>query len=129
MTTKSKYRPAYDKEQFGNKTAILVEVIARTCLNDRGVQIIPGEEMTFAERGNAPTREQAEYFVRHADLWVRWFYANNQTWKRAIESPKNGGNYGRDYCYTFVGHWADAFLKDPTKYIERHTMDALENQS
>ena len=129
MTTKSRYRQPYDKETFSNKTAILVEVIATTCLNERGVQIIPGQELAHADNGNPPTREQAEYFVRHADMWVRWFYANDQTWKRAIDSPKRGGTYGRDYCHTFVGHWADAFLKDPTQYIQRHPMDRLDSQS
>lgn len=109
------YRPPYDKTHFENKTALLVELIARTVLDEK------------TKEGNKPEPDQVEYFVTHSDLWVRWFYANDQTWKRAIDSHKNNGNYGRDYVYRFVGHWADAFLKNPADYIAKHPKDKLDD--
>ena len=36
------------------------------------------------------------WFVKHVDVWTRWFHANNAEWKRSLESE---GNQGRDQLY------------------------------
>lgn len=107
---KATAKPPFSKETFENRTALLIEVIAETCLEKRGVNI-------------HENNEQVRYFITLADLWVRYLYANDKTWRSKIDSKRD--NQSRDWCYMFVGHWADAFVKDRDWFIAHHPLDAL----
>jgi len=99
---KPKYLPPTTREHFEACTPIMPGVIAETCLGRRQHTLTPA---------------QAAWFVRHVDVWTRWFHANNPKWKRSLESKSNAG---RDQLYVWVNHWLDAYLLDPERYQAQH---------
>lgn len=98
------------KTIFEDKTSLLPEVVARTVLDE------------MQQKGHVlPSKEQQDWFIKHADVWTRYLHANNSMWKRKLESES-----GRGRLYLFVGHWAEAFLMDPVGYFEKHPLEELE---
>lgn len=103
----TRHRPPTSRKRFEQRTPIMPDVVAQACLEQRRHDLTPA---------------QAEWFVRHVDVWTRWFHANNAKWKRSLESD---GNQGRDQLYVWVNHWLDAYLLDPRRYQDRHPTEML----
>ena len=78
------------------------DVIAETCLGQRQHSLTPA---------------QVSWFIRHVDVWTRWFHANNAKWKMSLEAKDNSG---RDQLYVWVNHWLDAYLLNPERYQSQH---------
>jgi hypothetical protein len=94
-----------DREQFEQKTSLLLPVIVRTCLGNHRL-----------------TDAQVEWFQDHVDHRVRWYHANKPEWTRKLNSPTN---LGRDWVYMWVTHWLSAYLLDPEDYQQRCPTEAL----
>lgn len=52
--------------------------------------------------------------------WITSFmnyqFNNNERFRKNVKSKINGGNYGRDFLYSFIEHWVKA------KTWEKHPM-------
>lgn len=90
---------------FERRTSLAIDVIASTVLLQKSPQ----------HRVGCPTDETR--FIRLCDRWVRWFHANNPKWRRKLE-----GDHGREWCYGWIGHWADSLLLDPKRFWKRHSL-------
>lgn len=105
-TSTKKYKKPVSREVFETKTALLLDVIAENVV----VQFENEYKQTL-------TKEQREWSVNHADVRIRWFYANDKKWYKKLN---NKTNVGRDYCYMFVAHWLKAFMMNNEQYKKRH---------
>lgn len=96
-------KPACSQKKFDRDVIVMPEAVADTCLNDRGADI---------------DRPLEDWFRMFVGWYVRWLYANDKKWKRELKADDP-----RDFLYTWVGHWADAFLKDPATYMAHRRLD------
>ncbi len=64
--------------------------------------------------------ENRQWFLNYCDTYTRWLHANRRDWNRHLNGVK-----GRDFLWDFMGHWADAFIKDPDLFKQRHPLEAL----
>lgn len=95
---------------FESRTPLMLDVVITHVMEQKGIRFPI----------NGITQQQLDNFANHANEWIRWFHANNKQWRKKIES-----NAGREWLYTFVGHWCDAFKLNPDTYLQRHTLDSL----
>jgi len=72
-------------------------------------------DAVMEERRLSGTSE-ARWFADHVDCWVRWFHANDPKWRRRLD---RADEKDLDWVYMWVNHWADSFIKDPQKYVDR----------
>jgi hypothetical protein len=107
-----------DKTTFEDETCLLIEIIAETVLNERGIIIVRDIPNVNDVGRVGLNRQQCEQFIKHCDERVRWMDHNNPTWHKKLRSKR--GSVGRDYLYIFVNHWTDSFLQNPVEYFERH---------
>lgn len=75
-----------------------------------------------ARHNGEVTQEQANWFVAHADTWLRWMHANKPIWRKKLERQENKD---RDFILTFVRHWKDAFVQNPDRYKLQHPLEDL----
>ena len=86
-------QPPTPSADFERLTGLLPDLVAETVLS---------------RVGHSLSDDQVKWFVNHADMWTRWFHANNARWRRSLQS---NGNAGRDRLYDFVKHWLLAIAK------------------
>jgi len=68
---------------------LLTWLIAETCLEQANIE---------------PTKEIVNWLVTFAN----YQFNNNELFKKGVLSRANNGCAGRDYLYTFIGHWVKA---------------------
>ncbi len=102
----STMKPAISREAFEEHTPIMPDVIAETVLDRRQHNL---------------DADAQKWFIEHADLRVRFMFTNDKKWKRRLK-----GEQCREFTYMFVNHWADAYLKSPALYRERHPNSYME---
>lgn len=95
-------------EQFEDVTGLILDVVIDTVL----------ERADYSRA----TPEQWNFFRNHINIWIRWFDANNKKYRRKMRAKSNSG---RDFVYILMNHWLNAFMLDPTRYIERHPISSL----
>lgn len=100
------FRNATPDSTFFANCAIEPDLIAMDVLDDRGADgLIPGR--------------QYDWFVDFAQQWTRYLHANNRKWRSFLEDNE------RDMLYGFMCEWADSFLDDPDKFMDRFSMSRI----
>jgi hypothetical protein len=89
-------------KDFEAATALVPDLIASIVLENRTHNL---------------TTDQVDWFARHCDARLRWFYEHKPEWRRKLQGPN-----GRDEAYMWIGHWADGFTLRPDTYMARHPM-------
>lgn len=106
MTHKTK--PPTPVEQFQDETSVMPEVIAQTVLMD--------ERRVWYDL----SEQDREWFLNHVSRRLRHMDANVDTFHAKL---RTGDNWGRDACYMWVRHWADAYIDGPADYKKKHPLN------
>jgi len=63
--------------------------------------------------------DAVDWFKAHADLRIRFMYANNRRWKAVLRGERKRTD-PRDFCKAFIRHWLKGYMLNPQRYAERH---------
>jgi hypothetical protein len=112
MQTKQR-KPPTPKLYFEMR-ALCPEIAAASAIND-----------AQARARKAVSKRGQEWFIKQAEIWVRWFHANDRRWHTRLERESDED---RDTIFAFLNHWADAFVQDPEQYRRRHSIESLDER-
>lgn len=84
---------------------------------DKEVMVIPNiiADGVLQKRKADIDADQRDWFCNFSSWWVRWFYTNDKHWRKELKKDDP-----RPFMETWIGHWADAFLKEgPDAFIAK----------
>jgi hypothetical protein len=68
--------------------------------------------------------DAVEWFLRHCNLRIRWFHANNRKWRAWLEGEHKRID-PREQCKVWMRHWLAAYRQNPEDYRSRHDMETV----
>jgi hypothetical protein len=89
-------------EQIENETPFVLDLTIEN--------VLEGSTLSDVDR---------DYFIRFAERWVRWQYANNPPFKNKMMKGD------RQYVEDFIAHWRDAFNVNPERFKDLHPVNML----
>lgn len=102
---------ACPEQQFSKEIVVLPNIIADGIIRDHCYQ-----------KNIELTDDQHNWFCNFADWRVRWFYANNKSWKKELKQEDP-----RDFLISWITHWAKAFLLNPENFIRQARQECTQS--
>jgi hypothetical protein len=98
-----------DPVTFGEKTALLIDVIVQCVLDEAPRKI---------------TLRQQIWFTAFCDTFIRHLHAANPSWTNWLENRAPRIDPPAQ-CRVWIRHWLAAFVLDPVKFMANHHAEVM----